>query len=249
MGTETITIKALLEAGVHFGHSTTRWNPKMKSFIFGKRDKIHIVDLQQSQRQITNAYNVIKDIASKGGTVLFVGTKRQAQEIVMEEAIRADMPYVITRWLGGTLTNFHTIKKRIDKLLEMEKMEEEGTTNVFTKKELAKFAKAKQRLLRNLGGIKHMSKHPQALFIIDAKHETTAVKEAKRLKIPVVALIDTNSDPDDIDHFIVGNDDAIKSIKVIVSKITDAILEGKNSIPKKAAPTTETKPQEKEEKS
>lgn len=231
MAEEIVSVKELLEAGVHFGHQTTRWNPKMKSYIFGERDKIYIIDLQQTQKQLEEAYQFIKEVASKGGSILFVGTKRQAQEVIKEEALRCGMPYVITRWLGGTLTNFQTIKKSIDKLLDIERKEETGETQILSKKELAKLLKEKQRLLRNLEGIKNIESIPEAIFIIDTRCEKTAVAEAQRLNIPIIALIDTNSDPDPIDYCIVGNDDAIKSIKVITGKIADAVQKGKQEVP------------------
>ena len=205
----------------------------MRPYIFGQRDNIYIIDLQQTQKQIENACNFLQSVAAQGDTILFVGTKRQAQETIKEEALRCEMPYVITRWLGGTMTNFKTIKKRIDKLLEMEQMEAEGKTDIYTKKELARFLKAKQRLLRNLEGVKHMTKIPKAIFIVDTRRERTAIKEAIRLKIPIIGLIDTNSNPDPIDYCVVGNDDAIKSIRAIVSKIADAILAGKRTAIKK----------------
>lgn len=239
MAEEIVSIKELLEAGVHFGHQTTRWNPKMKPFIFDERDKIYIIDLQQTQKQLEEAYQFVKEVISKGESILFIATKRQAQDVAKEEATRCGMPYVTTRWLGGTLTNFQTIKKRIDKLLDMEHKEDTGETQVFSKKELAKFLKEKQRLLRNLDGIKNMESIPKAIFIIDTKREKIAVAEAQRLTIPIIGLIDTNSDPDPIDYCIVGNDDAIKSIKIITSKIADAVLEGKQAIP--TPPTEETK--------
>lgn len=231
MNEELISIKELLEAGVHFGHHKTKWDPRMKQYIFGERDKIYIIDLQQTQKQIIDAYKVTKDAASKGQYVLFVGTKKQSSDIIKEEAQKCGMPYVSTRWLGGTLTNFATIKSRIDKLLEMERMEQNGGTNIFTKKELAQFNREKQRLLRNLEGIKHMEKLPGLIFLIDSNREKTAVQEAKRLAIPTIALIDTNCNPEPISHCIVGNDDAIKSIKLIAGKIADAVLEGKRSMP------------------
>lgn len=231
MTEETIPVKDLLEAGVHFGHQTTKWDPRMKPYIFGERDKIYIINLEHTQKQITEACKVVKEIAAKGKLVLLVGTKKQAQDIIKEEAIRCNMPYVNTRWLGGTLTNYETIKKRIDKLLEMESMEQKGETQTLTKKELSEFLKEKQRLLRNLEGIKNMDRLPGLLYLIDSGREKTSVREAQRLKIPIVALIDTNCNPEPIDYPIVGNDDAIKSIKLITSKMADAVLEGKKEIP------------------
>ncbi len=231
MNEEIISVKDLLEAGVHFGHQKTKWDPRMKPYIFGERDKIYIIDLQQTQKQILEAYKIVKEIASKGNLILFVGTKKQASDIIKEEAVRCGMPYVNTRWLGGTLTNFSTIKKRIDKLLDMERMEQEGETKTLTKKELSNFLKEKQRLLRNLEGIKYMDRIPGLVFLIDSNREKTSANEAQRLKIPIVALIDTNCNPEPIDFCIVGNDDAIKSIKLITGKMADAVLEGKKSVP------------------
>lgn len=231
MSEEIVSIKDLLEAGVHFGHQKTKWDPRMKPYIFGERDKIYIIDLQQTQKQIADACKVAKEIAERGELILFTGTKKQAQDIIKEEAVRSGMPYINTRWLGGTLTNYSTIKKRIDNLLEMERKEESGETKMLTKKELSEFLKEKQRLLRNLEGIKTMDRLPSLIYMVDSSREKTAVNEAKRLKIPIIALIDTNCNPEPIDYCIAGNDDAIKSIKLITSKIADAVLEGKQSIP------------------
>lgn len=231
MNEELVSVKELLEAGVHFGHHKTKWDPRMKQYIFGERDKIYIIDLQQTQKQIVEACKLAKETAAKGGLILFAGTKKQALDIIKEEAVRCDMPYVSTRWLGGTLTNFATIKTRIDKLLEMERMEAEGKMGIFSKKELAQLGREKQRLLRNLEGIKHMGRLPALIFIVDSNREKTAVQEARRLKIPIIALIDTNCNPEPIDYCIVGNDDAIKSIKLVTSKLADAVIEGKRSIP------------------
>lgn len=242
VSSETISVKELLEAGVHFGHRRTKWDPRIKPFIYGERDKIHIIDIQQTQKQIEEACNITRKIASKGELVLFVGTKKQAQDTIKEEAIRCEMLYVTNRWLGGTLTNYTTIKARIDKLLQMEKMEEDGSTQVFTKKELARFNKAKQRLLRNLEGLKGMNRLPGLIFLIDSNREKTAINEAKRLKIPVIALIDTNCNPETIDYCIVGNDDAIKSIKLVTSIIADSVIEGKKAAPEPI--TEEQKPVE-----
>lgn len=231
MSGEITRIKELLEAGVHFGHTKSRWNPKMKPYVFTIKDRVYIIDLQQTKAQIDVAIEVVKKIVSKGEKILFVGTKRQAQDIIREEATRCGMPYVINRWLGGTLTNYKTIKTRIDRLIEMEKMEEEGVTQDFSKKELARFQKEKERLLKNLSGLKEMNELPGALYIIDSRKEKTAIVEAGKLGIPVIGLIDTNCNPDGIDYPIVGNDDAIKSIRLITSKIADAIIEAKNVIP------------------
>lgn len=240
MSEEIVSIKELLEAGVHFGHQTTKWDPRMKPYIFSKRDKIHIIDIQQTQKQLAEAFKVVKETAGKGELILFVGTKKQAQDTIKEEATRCGMPYVNTRWLGGTLTNYETIKKRIEKLLQMEEMEVKGEINKFTKKELAEFLKEKQRLLKNLEGIKHMDRLPGLVFLIDSTREKTAVNEARRLNITIVALIDTNCNPEPIDYCIVGNDDALKSIKLITGKIADAVLEGKKSIPEPIPTKKET---------
>lgn len=231
MNEELVPLKDLLEAGVHFGHHKTKWDPRMKPYIYGERDKIYIIDLQQTQQQIADACKIVKDIAAKGELVLFVGTKKQSQDLIKDEAVRCGMPYVSTRWLGGTLTNFSTIKDRINKLLDMERMEETGETKSITKKELSVFMREKQRLLHNLEGIKTMKKIPGLMFLVDSNREKTAVQEAKRLNIPIIALIDTNCNPEPIDYCVVGNDDALKSIKIVTSKIADAVLEGKRSIP------------------
>lgn len=231
MNEETVSVKELLEAGVHFGHQTTKWDPRMKPYIFGERDKIYIINLEQTQKQLAEAYKIVKETAGRDELVLFVGTKKQAEDIIKEEAVRCGMPYVNTRWLGGTLTNYNTIKKRIDKLLEMEEMEQKEETRSLTKKELSEFNKEKQRLLRNLEGIKHMDRLPGLIYLIDSGREKTAVREAQRLKIPIVGLIDTNCNPEPIDYPVVGNDDAIKSIKLVTGKVADAILEGKRMIP------------------
>ncbi|MGQ9665756.1 MAG: 30S ribosomal protein S2 [Anaerolineae bacterium] len=221
-----VTMKALLEAGVHFGHRTRRWNPKMKSYIFTERNGIHIIDLQQTVAQLEKAYALVRDTVSKGGIVLFVGTKRQAQETVEEQAKRCGMPYVNERWLGGTLTNWMTIRRRIDKLIEMEKQLASGEFSRLTKKE----ALSKQRLIaklqRRLGGLRDMHRLPDIVFITDTTRDELAVKEANRLGIPIIAMVDTNSDPDPIDICIPSNDDAIRAIKLIVGKIADAVIEG-----------------------
>ncbi len=222
-----ITMKEMLEAGVHFGHQTRRWNPKMKPFIFGARKGIHIIDLQQTVQLFDKAYEFIMDVVAKGGKILFVGTKRQAQDIIKEEASRAGMFYVAHRWLGGMLTNFQTIKKSIDKLKELEAMFEDGSINKFPKKEIVKKQRFLNKLSNNLGGIKNMDGLPQAGFIVDPKKEEIAVKEFNRLQIPIVAITDTNCDPDLIDYIIPGNDDAIRAIKLFTSKIAEACLEGK----------------------
>ncbi len=221
-----VTMKQLLETGVHFGHQTKRWNPKMKPYIFGARKGIHIIDLQQTVKMFQIAHDFIVDQVAQGKKVLFVGTKRQAKEIIKEEAERCQMPYVIHRWLGGTLTNFQTIKKSIDRLKELEQMFEDGSINRFPKKEIIKKQKDLEKLEKNLGGIKNMEDIPGVAFIIDPKNEEIAVKECIKLGIPTVAIVDTNCDPDVIDYIIPGNDDAIRAIKLFVSSIADACLQG-----------------------
>ncbi len=226
MGLAIISMKQLLEAGVHFGHQTRRWNPKMARYIFTERNGIYIIDLQKTVRKVEEAYNFVRDLAAAGGTVLFVGTKKQAQEAVKEEAERCGMFYVNQRWLGGTLTNFNTIQKRIRRLQELERMEEDGTFEVLPKKEVILLRKERERLEKFLGGIKGMKKLPDALFIIDPRKERIAVAEARKLGIPIVAIVDTNCDPDEIDYVIPGNDDAIRAVRLLTSKIADAVLEG-----------------------
>ncbi|MDI9259092.1 30S ribosomal protein S2 [Alicyclobacillus sendaiensis] len=221
-----ISMKQLLEAGVHFGHQTRRWNPKMARYIFTERNGIYIIDLQKTVRKVEEAYNFVRELAASGGTVLFVGTKKQAQEAVKEEAERCGMFYVNQRWLGGTLTNFNTIQKRIRRLQELEQMEEDGTFEVLPKKEVILLRKERERLEKFLGGIKGMKKLPDALFIIDPRKERIAVAEARKLGIPIVAIVDTNCDPDEIDYVIPGNDDAIRAVRLLTSKIADAVLEG-----------------------
>jgi len=220
-------IKQLLEAGVHFGHQTKRWNPKMKKFIFGSRSGVYIIDLEKTEECINKARDFLMDITSKGEFVLFVGTKKQAQEVMHQEAIRSGMYYVTDRWPGGMLTNFATIKKSINRLKEIEKMREDGTFAKLTKKEVAHLEKELAKLNKNFSGIVAMERMPKAMFVIDTSKEDTAVKEARRLSIPIIALIDTNSNPDLIDYPIPGNDDATKSIKVVANIITDTIIEGR----------------------
>lgn len=222
-----ISMKQLLEAGVHFGHQTRRWNPKMKKYIFTERNGIYIIDLQKTVKKVDEAYNFIKEIAENGGSVLFVGTKKQAQESVKEEAIRSGQYYINQRWLGGTLTNFGTIRKRINRLKDIERMEEDGTFDVLPKKEVVGLLKEKERLVKFLGGIKEMKKVPDALFIVDPRKERIAVAEAHKLNIPIVGIVDTNCDPDEIDYVIPANDDAIRAVKLLTSKMADAILEVK----------------------
>lgn len=222
-----ISMKKLLEVGVHFGHQTKRWNPKMAPYIFTARNGIYIIDLKKSSDKIDEAYKALLDITLKGGKVLFVGTKKQAQEAIAEEAIRSGSYYANNRWLGGTLTNFRTIQKRIKRLIELEKMEEDGTLNNYPKKEAILMMKEKVKLERNLGGIKDMKKLPDALFVVDPKVEHNAVAEAKILGIPVFGIVDTNCDPDEVDYVIPANDDAIRAVKLIVAAMGDAICEGK----------------------
>ena len=222
-----ISMKQLLEAGVHFGHQTRRWNPKMKEYIFTERNGIYIIDLQKTVKKIDEAYYFIRDLAMDGGTVLFVGTKKQAQESIEQEAKRCDMYYVNQRWLGGMLTNFKTIQSRINKLRKIEKMEADGDFELLPKKEVIKLKAEQEKLEKNLGGIKEMRKLPSAMFVVDPRKEHIAILEAKALGIPVVAIVDTNCDPDEADYPIPGNDDAIRAVKLIASKIADAVLEGR----------------------
>ncbi len=222
-----ISMKKLLEVGVHFGHQTKRWNPKMAPYIFTSRNGIYIIDLKKSSDKIDEAYATMMDIVAKGGKVLFVGTKKQAQEAVQEEAIRSGSFYVNSRWLGGTLTNFKTIQKRIRRLKELEKMEEDGTFELFTKKEAILMKKEQAKLEKNLGGIKEMRRLPNALFVVDPKVEHNAVAEAKILGIPVFGIVDTNCDPDEVDYVIPANDDAIRAVKLIVGAMADAVCEAK----------------------
>ncbi|WML31823.1 30S ribosomal protein S2 [Neobacillus sp. OS1-32] len=222
-----ISMKQLLEAGVHFGHQTRRWNPKMKKYIFTERNGIYIIDLQKTVKKVEEAYNWVKELAANGGTMLFVDTKKQAQDSVKEEAERSGMYYVNHRWLGGTLTNFETIQKRIGRLKDIERMAEDGTFDVLPKKEVVQLKKEQERLEKFLGGIKDMKQLPDALFIIDPRKERIAVAEAKKLNIPIVGIVDTNCDPDEIDVVIPANDDAIRAVKLLTSKMADAILEAK----------------------
>ncbi len=220
-------IKKLLEAGVHFGHQTKRWNPKMKKFIFGQRGGIYIIDLEKTVECLNRVRDFLFDVTAKGGHVLFVGTKKQAQEVIQEEAVRAGMPYVNHRWLGGLLTNFQTVRKSLERLKAIEKMKEDGIFENLIKKEVARLTKEKDKLLRNLKGIRDLGGLPQAVFIVDSKKEEIAVAEAKRLQIPIAGLIDTNCDPDFIDYPIAGNDDALKSIRLITAFIADSVIEGR----------------------
>ena len=222
-----VQMKQLLEAGVHFGHQTRRWNPKMAEYIFTERNGIYIIDLQKTVKKIEEAYYFTRDIAAEGGTVLFVGTKKQAQEAIKEEAERTGMYYVNARWLGGMLTNFKTIKKRIGRLYQLNKLAEDGTMDLLPKKEVIKLNLEKERLEKFLGGIKEMQDLPSAMFVVDPRKEKNAIAEAHKLGIPVIAIVDTNCDPEEADYPIPGNDDAIRAVKLIVSTIGNAILEGK----------------------
>jgi small subunit ribosomal protein S2 len=223
----SISMKLLLEAGVHFGHQTNRWNPKMKPYIFGARNNIYIIDLQQTVGLFQTGYNFVVKMIAEGGELLFVGTKKQAHESVREEAERCGMPYVNQRWLGGMLTNFATIKKSIDRLNYLDRMFEDESINAFPKKEILKLQKERDKLENVLGGIRRIKGCPGGVFVVDPKRETIAVNEAKKLKVPIVAIVDTNCNPDDIDYIIPGNDDAIRAIKLFASKFADAVIEGK----------------------
>ena len=223
----TISMKQLLEAGVHFGHQTRRWNPKMKKYIFTERNGIYIIDLQKTVKKVDEAYKYVRELAANGGTLLFVGTKKQAQDSVRDEANRSGMFYVNQRWLGGTLTNFQTIRKRIERMKKIEKMEEDGTFELLPKKEVVDLLKEKDRLIKFLGGIKEMKRLPDALFVIDPRKERIAIAEAHKLNIPIIGIVDTNCDPDEIDYVIPANDDAIRAVKLLTGKMADAILEGK----------------------
>ena len=222
-----VTMKQLLEAGVHFGHQTRRWNPKMEPYIFTERNGIYIIDLQKTVKMIDSAYDYVKNVAADGGVVLFVGTKKQAQDSIEEEATRAGQYYVNHRWLGGTLTNWKTIQSRINRLKELKKMSEDGTFDVLPKKEVSVLTKQREKLERFLGGIEDMPRIPDVIYIVDPHKEQIAVREAHKLHIPIVAMVDTNTDPDDIDVIIPSNDDAIRAVRLITSKMADAVIEGK----------------------
>ena len=222
-----ISMKQLLEAGVHFGHQTRRWNPKMAKYIFTERNGIYIIDLQKTVKKLDEAYNFVREVASEGGSILFVGTKKQAQESIREEATRCGMHYVNARWLGGMLTNFRTIRRRIDRMAQINKMREDGTFAMLPKKEVAKLELELEKLEKFLGGVKEMDKLPKAMFIVDPRKERIAVSEARKLNIPIVAIVDTNCDPDEIDYVIPGNDDAIRAVKLIAGAMADAVLEGR----------------------
>ncbi|WP_317367880.1 30S ribosomal protein S2 [uncultured Tyzzerella sp.] len=222
-----ISMKQLLEAGVHFGHQTRRWNPKMAEYIFAERNGIYIIDLQKTVKKVEDAYQAVFDIAKEGGEVLFVGTKKQAQDSIKEEAIRCGMYYVNERWLGGMLTNFETIKTRVQRLKDLEAMIEDGTMDLLPKKEVAKLMHEKEKLDKNIGGIKEMTKIPEVIFIVDPRKERIAVQEAHNLNITTVGIVDTNCDPEEIDHVIPGNDDAIRAVKLIAGRIADAVIEAR----------------------
>ena len=222
-----VSMKQLLEAGVHFGHQTRRWNPKMAPYIYTDRNGIYIIDLQKTVKKLEEAYNFVRDTAAGGGNILFVGTKKQAQDAIKEEAARCGGYYVNARWLGGMLTNFRTMRTRIDRLAQLRKMEEDGTFDLLPKKEVSKLQLEIEKLEKFLGGIKDMKSYPGALFIVDPRKERIAVSEAKKLHIPIVAIVDTNCDPDEIDYVIPGNDDAIRAVKLIAGAMADALIEGR----------------------
>ena len=232
-------MKQLLEAGVHFGHQTRRWNPKMAPYIFAERNGIYIIDLQKTVKKIDEAYFAVADIIANGGEILFVGTKKQAQDSIKEEAERCGMFYVNQRWLGGMLTNFSTIKTRIARLKELEQMQEDGTFDVLSKKEVAGLLHEKEKLENNIGGIKEMTRIPDVMFIVDPRKERIAIQEAHTLGIPIVAIVDTNCDPEEIDFVIPGNDDAIRAVKLIASKIADAVIESRQGEEMAGEPETE----------
>lgn len=223
-----ISMKQLLEAGVHFGHQTRRWNPKMAKYIFAERNGIYIIDLQKTVKMLEEAYQFVRSLVADGGKILFVGTKKQAQDSIRDEAERCGMYYINHRWLGGTLTNFATIKKRMERLHQLEEMETDGTFDVLPKKEVILLRKEKERLTKFLGGIKEMKQLPDAIYIVDPRKERIAIAEARKLEIPIIAIVDTNCDPDEVDFVIPGNDDAIRAVKLITSKMADAVLEGKH---------------------
>ncbi|MFD2704780.1 30S ribosomal protein S2 [Salibacterium lacus] len=234
-----ISMKQLLEAGVHFGHQTRRWNPKMNRYIFTERNGIYIIDLQKTVKKVEEAYNYVRDIAADGGTILFVGTKKQAQDSVRDEAKRSGMHYINQRWLGGTLTNFATIRTRIARLKDIERMEEDGTFDVLPKKEVMLLRKEMDRLEKFIGGIKEMNGLPDALFIIDPRKERIAVAEAHKLDIPIISIVDTNCDPDEIHKVIPGNDDAIRAVRLLTSKMADAVIEATQGAAEEPAQTKE----------
>ena len=231
-----VSMKQLLEAGVHFGHQTRRWNPKMASYIYTERNGIYIIDLQKTVKKLEEAYNFVRDLAANGETLLFVGTKKQAQEAIKEEAERVGMYYVNARWLGGMLTNFKTMRTRVERLNQLHKMQEDGTFAMLPKKEVAKLNLEIEKLEKYLGGVKNMKKLPGALFIVDPRKERNAIAEARKLHIPIVAIVDTNCDPDEIDYVVPGNDDAIRAIKLISATMANAVQEGKQGEDVQEAP-------------
>ena len=237
-----VSMKQLLEAGVHFGHQTRRWNPKMAPYIYMERNGIHIIDLQKTVKKLEEAYNFVRDTAAEGGTILFVGTKKQAQEAVKEEAGRVGMFWVNARWLGGMLTNFKTMRTRIDRLAQLRKMQEDGTFDLLPKKEVIKHTGEIEKLEKYLGGVKEMKKLPSALFVIDPRKERNAIAEARKLHIPIIAIVDTNCDPDEIDYVIPGNDDAIRAIRLISATMANAVMEGRQGedVEAEAAEAVET---------
>jgi small subunit ribosomal protein S2 len=232
-----VSMKQLLEAGVHFGHQTRRWNPKMAKYIFTERNGIYIIDLQKTVKKLDEAYNFMKSVSADGGEVLFVGTKKQAQESIRDEATRCGMHFVNARWLGGMLTNFRTIRKRIERMDQLQKMQEDGTFDLLPKKEVAKLELEMAKLDKYLGGVKNMKTLPKAMFIVDPHKERIAVSEARKLHIPIVAIVDTNCNPDEIDYVIPGNDDAIRAVKLIAGAMADAVLEGRQGVQEAAAET------------
>ena len=241
-----VAMKQLLEAGVHFGHQTKRWDPKMAEYIYQARNGIHIIDLQKTSKKIDEAYGFIKEVSEEGKDILFVGTKKQAQECIKEAAEKSGMFYVDQRWLGGTLTNFKTIRKRVDRLTSLERMQEDGTFDVLPKKEVAKLRNEMEKIEKNLGGIKEMTRLPGAMFVVDPKNERIAVLEARKLNIPIVGLIDTNCNPEDVDYPIPGNDDAIRAVKLITDVMANAIIEGRQGEMIETASEVEEQPVEEE---
>ncbi len=239
-----ISMKQLLEAGVHFGHQTRRWNPKMAEYIYTERNGIYIIDLQKTVRKVDEAYMFVRQIAMNGGTVLFVGTKKQAQDSIREEAERCGMYFINNRWLGGSLTNFTTIRKRISRLTELSNMQDNGTFDVLPKKEVAKLKLEMEKLEKNLGGIKTMPRLPSCIFVVDPRKEHIAVLEGRRLGIPIVGIVDTNCDPEEVDYVIPGNDDAIRAVKLIAGKIADAVIEGRQGEQIEAASDAEATAEE-----
>jgi len=235
-----VAMKQLLEAGVHFGHQTRRWNPKMKPYIYMERNGIYIVDLQKTVKKLEEAYSFVRDIAANGGSILFVGTKKQAQDAVKEEAERVGMYYVNARWLGGMLTNFKTMRTRIDRLAQLRAMQEDGTFDILPKKEVLKHTNEIEKLEKYLGGVKEMKKLPSAIFVVDSRKEKNAIAEARKLNIPIIAIVDTNCDPDEVDYVIPGNDDAIRAIKLISQAMANAVVEGRQGEDAAEAPAEET---------